>query len=66
MARTIRNTPSNPFHRKCVKRDAIGAERRQSKRSNWIGPSDTVTAAPDDYLMDAPTVGEWVVQHGWL
>lgn len=66
MARTIRNTPSNPFRRKVVKRDAIGVERRQSKRSNWIGPSDTVTAAPDDYLMDAPTVGEWVGQNGWL
>ncbi|ARB31552.1 hypothetical protein B5P22_31085 [Pseudomonas tolaasii] len=65
MARTIRNTPSNPFHRKCVKRDAIGAERRQSKRSNWIGPCDTVTAPEELYVMNSP-MGGMEGEYGWL
>lgn len=43
MARTIRNSARDPHKRNTVKRDAISVERRQSKRTNWIGPCDTVT-----------------------
>lgn len=47
MARTIRNSARDPHKRNSVKRDVIGSERRQSKRSDWKDLR-TVTGVCDD------------------